>query len=762
MSGWLLWTLCAGASAQQVTLPLAVFEQMQPVEPAAVPPAAPAAFGARVLTGRTVKGVLEARLDASVRAFVDGAVVPILPASATPVSVRGAGGPLRLERVGDTWAVRLPRGDHQVTVDFLHGREDDRFERALVLALPAGGTTWVSIALPETDIDATLSGGALEAVRTVGDQTVVEGRLDATGAVELTWRQRQHVSDARASVVAAGLITLSEQVLEGKARLDVSVVEGELSAIELDLPAPLELLDATGDDVLQWYATEDGARVLLRRAVSNQVSVELSYQIPVEPDAPVRLQMPLPRGMKRKGHIAVEARPGFEAVVADLGNGEELAAHAVPESISELSRRPVLMAFGFEGQSEVAIDVRVHPTLDPVTTAIDDVQAITVALEDGTRVGKARLLVRNTARQYLAVSLPASARMTHCYLDGTPVRPAMDGDRVLVPLLASETGKIPSHQVAFGDTLSGIAQRWYGDAAYWRRVATANGFGGSDQLQPGAVLKIPPLDPAAGQMRSFTLEFAWRQEGAALDGLGGIVEVALPKFDVDAAGLNWHVYLPDSFERVGSGGNVVAASHGRGALLDLAGTALASLVPVADAGGYRNVLEARKEIWKQERRSDGQVAAAFPLVGEKHRFRRSLLGQDRAVARVAYVSGGVAGGIDPALAALGALAGGLLGFRRWLLGGLAAVAAVGAGLVVGPAVWLGAILALLAVLAWRDWAWVQRGLSDLALHPWRLLSWGGLFGLAGLWAVVVAGWWAPHVMGCLVVCALAGWTGRSR
>ncbi|HMG25078.1 MAG TPA: LysM peptidoglycan-binding domain-containing protein [Kofleriaceae bacterium] len=51
-----------------------------------------------------------------------------------------------------------------------------------------------------------------------------------------------------------------------------------------------------------------------------------------------------------------------------------------------------------------------------------------------------------------------------------------------------------TYVVQRGDTLSGIAQRAYGDPAPWREIARANGIGDPRTLEPGQLITIPRLE----------------------------------------------------------------------------------------------------------------------------------------------------------------------------------------------------------------------------------------------------------------------------
>jgi nucleoid-associated protein YgaU len=57
------------------------------------------------------------------------------------------------------------------------------------------------------------------------------------------------------------------------------------------------------------------------------------------------------------------------------------------------------------------------------------------------------------------------------------------------------------YQVKQGDTLSGIAARFYEDASKWRPIALANGMLDPRSLSAGQELHVPPLpfvDPSTG------------------------------------------------------------------------------------------------------------------------------------------------------------------------------------------------------------------------------------------------------------------------
>ncbi len=59
--------------------------------------------------------------------------------------------------------------------------------------------------------------------------------------------------------------------------------------------------------------------------------------------------------------------------------------------------------------------------------------------------------------------------------------------------LDSRADQTRTHGVREGDTLSGIAERQYGDSSQWRAIADANDISDPSSLDLGATLEIPPL-----------------------------------------------------------------------------------------------------------------------------------------------------------------------------------------------------------------------------------------------------------------------------
>ena len=197
--------------------------------------------------------------------------------------------------------------------------------------------------------------------------------------------------------------------------------------------------------------------------------------------------------------------------------------------------------------------------------------------------------------------------------------------------------------MAPGETLGGIAVLYYSDPALWRALLEANPgqLSYPEDLEVGMTLQVPPPEGVVVRESSFVIELAWSRQLAPM-GLWGSREVSLPALDADTNMVTWHLYVPDALTPIDMSANLTAYSHIRYDLFRRAQMFLkrAQRSRSAWAGEYRSILKSRRTIYKEEanqRSAEQDVFGSFPLVGERYRFKRLLLGEETARISVSYI-----------------------------------------------------------------------------------------------------------------------------
>ncbi|MBN2494055.1 MAG: LysM peptidoglycan-binding domain-containing protein [Deltaproteobacteria bacterium] len=802
------------AQTGKVELPLDRWEQMKvEIEQADRPhrPEIPFCPITRSVEGEFRKGLFRGSLTAEFELLDDRGHnrIPVLDGSASLGKVLLDGKRTSLLREGGMYTLGVDRpGRHAVQVEMFLGKEQDRFARRLQFRLPDAGVTRLSVYVPEPDIEAALSHGALTRQVREGDGTRLEGHLDASGQFDLSWTRKlthREVGAVRMQARVNTLYTVREGMVAGLAVFDLAVLEGETDRIDLRLPPEkagvrrLEVLDVQGDAVLQWTTDVgkggEGGRltVMLRYLLEDQARIAVRFQFPAEADQEIPLRMPLtPADVPLSGAIGVLGPAGLNIEVTDTGGAQKPKLRDLPGELTELTTSPLQHGFVFEKPPAIRLRVTAHdPLKQQATTLCDEMQASSVVLEDGTEITKLKLRIRNNARQYLKLELPTGAVLTHSLIDGRPVRPAdsSEGARkfLKLPLRQSErleAGQERSHLVRQGETLSDISNFYYSDPGQWQFLLDNNGevIDSAQDLYPGMELRIPVRKGVTMEESSFVIELAYKllpEAGSARRPLGwaGGRSLRLPGVDVDVMKVTWHLYFPATFSPLCFDTNLTQYTAIRydpfRRLRDFFDRAM--WIQDAWAGGYRSILKQRKAIYYTAdlgRRAAGEeVLATFPLVGKKYRFKRNLLRRETPRIEVTYVATWLASPLRW-LAFLLAFALGLvlaMSERRlvvWIVSALCLIGLLALAhyfLGMHRRILWGVDLALLLAVLRLRWAPFWEGLKEILYAPWtivRLLALRNLAFVVGLLVLLAVVLWLPLLLSSISLFALFFWYRR--
>jgi len=651
----------AAETGGKIELPLSRYEQMldqAELEDEAAPPEIPVARLERRIDGVFSKGLFRGALVERFEVLdVEGHLrVPVLDGEVSVAEVSLDGKRTSLLREGDMYTLGVSEpGVHEVRLVFYAGENQERFARRLSFALPEGGVTALEVVVPESDIEAQLGAGALVRTSQVPGGTLLEGYLDSTGRVDLSWTRRAtHKGDQKTRMEARvhTLYSIGEASVTGESLFDYSVLEGETDIVALDLPAAVEVLAVEGEPVLQWR-TEGGSGgsliVLLRYLVADKIEFRVRFQLPASDTGETKLAQPLPHAdVPFSGAAGLVGPAGLSVRAARVENAVALEPGDYPPELSALSANPLLYGFSFTSTPVIGVTAARRREVALTSTLVEELQASTVLAADGFEVTKTKLKIRNNTREYLAVRLPKGAQLTHCLVEGQPVRPAMgEGGALLVPLRQSEKisdGSQREHRVRPGETLSDIANLYYSDPGKWSLILSANpqDLSSPASVTSGQTLRIPAAADVVLEESSFVVEMAYKVKRGPLGALGR-VGVTLPAIDVDTMRITWHLYFPTSLEPVGFDANLTQYSAIRYDLFTRVRDFLYNALAVRDAWAgekYENILAQRKVIFRDESvgtAQDEAIRTEFPLVGAQYRFKRILLGRETPSISVTYL-----------------------------------------------------------------------------------------------------------------------------
>ncbi len=263
------------------------------------------------------------------------------------------------------------------------------------------------------------------------------------------------------------------------------------------LPAGASLREVEGAGV-QSYSISDGLRaVRLADPVAGEYELTVHYEMHAD-TVPGRLLFPgigLPQAHRQSGRVSVYlSDPRLEVSVENLRNVRRSDLTAPVREDGPAA----LGTFSYSGpERSMEFAMRGHDMAAEVRLRAEQLELATVMKREGRSVSYMRCRLLNAGEQYFSLKLPEGAILWGTYIEGEPVRPIhTEGGAVSVPLL-------------------------------------------------DAPRDVP-----------FELGVIWSQPSARL-GIGASVHLPAPELNLPAQAVHWNLYVPQDYQVVSSGGNMV-------------------------------------------------------------------------------------------------------------------------------------------------------------------------------------------------------------
>lgn len=245
-----------------------------------------------------------------------------------------------------------------------------------------------------------------------------------------------------ASVVRAETVqftTVSETLLTGRTVVRYAVENAPVQEFRLRVPATWRNVEISGAGIRRRDQSGTEWRVELQNKVRGEVVLTVGW------DAP-RTGATNALVVEGLSTVGTERETGVAALLA---SGQlQLSPAPAGDELQRVDTREVPAWARGPGQAVAAfryarpgwrlpVDARRFSEATVLAALIEKVQLRTVVADHGESMTQLQMQVRNNGRQNLAVRLPSGATVWSAFVGGEPVRPAREGDAVLLPLESS-------------------------------------------------------------------------------------------------------------------------------------------------------------------------------------------------------------------------------------------------------------------------------------------------------------------------------------
>ena len=446
-------TLRPAAAAGTVTLSRTEYDRLLDLANRK-PPVADTAPVAAALT----RAEITVRVDGTVaRAamLVEGEVfrsgvakVPLIK-GATLLEARAENRPLPVVAEGDlhvallagptTFAATLEVG---TPLSFTPGRG------MFVLPVPIAGTATAVITVPGDQTEVHVSRGIVLRRTSANGRTTIEATLDPGSPTDVSWSTRDNVPtpgvrNAQVLSDVKTLVTIGEADVRLLTLLDVTVVQGEPSQLDVALPAGYEMTSASGASLDRTENQPDRISLFVTNPAQRRHQFLLSLERQ-NSGGSFKLETSFPTviaARRETGEVAVEGVGTLEIAPAAVPGLRRMDVREVDPALASAARQSLSAAFRYQRTADVpptlTMEVRRFPDAPVLGAVAERAVATTLVTAEGHALTEITLWMRNRAQSFMKVALPEGASLLSVEVAGSPASPVEGRDGSRVPLLRS-------------------------------------------------------------------------------------------------------------------------------------------------------------------------------------------------------------------------------------------------------------------------------------------------------------------------------------
>jgi hypothetical protein len=439
-----------------------------------------------------------------------GSVRVPLTTGLTVLEAKQSGNPLPLLQEGPTHAAILSGpGPFATFLNVASALTIEAGRASFNLAVPSASSSTLTLDLPGSHANVRIEPGLITSRTASNGHTIIEATLEPGKPARVWWTTREIAAPVAQREVRflsdiKTVVSIGDSQLRLTALCDLTVIQGEAGEFRMPLPPGFELTEATGS-TLDSADTEGGVLILRVRepaARNHQFLIALERSNRENKiDTPF---LAIEGAQRETGEVLVEGVGAMELTPKESGGLRRMDVREAGAITRSLARFPLQAAFRYNRRQGDTPKLQLEWTQFPdsqVLSAVAERATVTTLMNvEGKSLTEVILRVRNHAKPFVKVELPAGAQLFSAEVGGETVKVVSGPDGSRVPLLRA-------------------------------------GFNPSG---------------------AYTVSFVYLSSGTRFT-KGGAYDMGLPKLDIPVNLLTWEVSLPDRLEVKQFGGNAIAA-----------------------------------------------------------------------------------------------------------------------------------------------------------------------------------------------------------
>jgi autotransporter-associated beta strand protein len=243
--------------------------------------------------------------------------------------------------------------------------------------------------------------------------------------------------------------SVTETLLSGRSIVRYEIQNAPTKEFRVKVPAAWRNVEVNGADIRRKDRDEATGewRVELQNKVRGAYTLVVTWERPWDvKDGAFEMPGVEVVGVEREtGTLAVLAQPSLKIEPKETSvELQRIDRRELPGWAEAGAQTPTLAFRYLRPGYKLTLATQRFDDAEVLQAWVDRVNLTTVVSEDGQMMTEMNLAIRNNARQYLEVTLPASAtNVWSAFVAGQPVRPSVRGGKLLLPLERSGADGAP-------------------------------------------------------------------------------------------------------------------------------------------------------------------------------------------------------------------------------------------------------------------------------------------------------------------------------
>lgn len=329
---------------------------------------------------------------------------------------------------------------------------------SFTLPVPLASSSILTLELPGSHANVRIEPGLVTSRDTANGNTRIEAALEPGKAARIWWTTREIAAPVAQREVrflsdVKSVVSVDDSQLRVTALCDINVIQGDAGEFKMSLPRGYELVTASGSTL----ESSDVSGNTLTLRVHDPARRNHQFLIAIErTNKETQAEAPLlafAEAQRETGEVLVEGAGAMELKATESGGLRRMDVREAGAITRSLSHFPLQAAFRYNRRASEApklqLEWRQFLDADVLSAVAERATVTTLTNIEGRTLTEVSLRVRNHAKPFLKIELPAGAQLLSAEVEGERVKPVEGKDGTRVPLLRAGLDSSKPYNVSF-------------------------------------------------------------------------------------------------------------------------------------------------------------------------------------------------------------------------------------------------------------------------------------------------------------------------